>query len=187
MRLNAALAGTAPYAREQPDQLGRQEQSMRNRIVAVAAGFMALAVSSQASAQQVTADPKIVARVMQDAGYKASIEKLDDGESFSQSSSGGYPFRVFFFGCDNDTPGCDTVQMFAGFRTDTSPTLKDMNAYNRDYRWGRVYIDSDDDPVIEMDIDLEDGGMSAALFKDNLEYWDYIMSKFAEFALSKDQ
>jgi hypothetical protein len=160
---------------------------MRNRIVLLAAGFFAFTASTQAAAETVTADPKIIARVMQNAGYKASIEKLEDGQSYVQSSSSGYPFRVFFFGCDNDTPGCDTVQLFAGFRTDKSPTLREMNDYTRDYRWGRVYIDEEDDPVIEMDIDLEDGGMSDALFKDNLEYWDYVMSKFAEFAFSKDQ
>lgn len=160
---------------------------MRNRIVLLAAGFLALAASSPAAAETVTADPSIIARVMQDAGYKASIEKLSDGQSYIQSSTGGYPFRVFFFGCDNDTPGCDTIQLFAGFRSEYSPTLQEMNAYTRDNRWGRVYIDDEDDPVIEMDIDLEDGGMSDALFKDNLEYWDYIMSKFAEFAFSKDQ
>lgn len=160
---------------------------MRNRILVFAAGTLAFAASSQASAETVTADPTIIVRVMQDAGYKASIEKLEGGESYIQSATSGYPFRVFFFGCDNDTPGCDTIQLFAGFRSENSPTLQEMNAYTRDNRWGRVYIDDEDDPVIEMDIDLEDGGMSDALFKDNLEYWDYIMSKFAEFAFSKDQ
>jgi hypothetical protein len=160
---------------------------MRNRIMLLAAGFLAFTASSQASAENVTADPQIVARAMRDAGYKATIEKSDDGNSFIQSSTSGYPFRVFFFGCDNDTPGCDTIQLYAGFLTDTSPSLKEMNSYTRDYRWGRVYIDNEDDPVIEMDIDLEDGGMPVALFKDNLEYWDFIMPKFAEFALSKDK
>ena len=32
-----------------------------------------------------------------------------------------------------------------------------------------------------MDVDLEDGGMSPALFEDNVEYWVAAMSKFATF------
>jgi hypothetical protein len=160
---------------------------MRSRIILLAAGMAAFAAPSQVAAQNVTAEPRAVARVMQDAGYRADVEKLDSGASFIQSSSGGYPFRVFFFGCEAGPPGCDTVQFFAGFRTDKSPSLKQMNDYSRENRWGRVYIDDEDDPVIEMDIDLEDGGMSAALFKDNLEYWEYIMAKFAEFAIAQDK
>lgn len=159
---------------------------MRNTVFTLAAGLVVLAASSPAAAQNVVADPAMIAKVMRDAGYRAEIEKASDGSPFIQSSSGGYPFRLFFFGCEDDFTDCDTVQLFAGFKSDRSPSLQEMNTYSRDNRWGRVYIDEEDDPVIEMDIDLEDGGMSAELFKDNLEYWDTIMGKFAGFAFSKD-
>jgi len=160
---------------------------MRSRFSIVAAGLAGLACSSPALAQYIVADPQIVAIVMQDAGYRAEIEYLSNGDPYIQSTSGGYPFRVFFFGCDAGPPGCDTVQFFAGFRTENSPSLDDMNAYARDNRWGRIYIDVEDDPVIEMDIDLEDGGMSPELFKDNLEYWEFVMARFAEFSFAQDQ
>lgn len=135
---------------------------------------------------QIVADPEMVANVMRDAGYRAEVDELESGTPFIQSSSGGLPFRVFFYGCDDGGQNCKTIQLYAGFITDNSPTLTEMNAYNRDNRFGRVYIDNEDDPVIEMDIDLEDGGMSAALLEDNLEYWAYIMGRFSEFAFSKD-
>ena len=160
---------------------------MRNGIPILVAGLMALAAPSQAMAKNVVADPQIISKVMQDAGYRAEIAKLGNGEPYIQSASGGYPFRLFFYGCDDDFENCLTVQLFAGFRTDESPTLEEMNAYSRDNRWARVYIDAEDDPVIEMDIDLEDGGMSPELFTDNLEYWEYVMGQFAEFAISQDQ
>lgn len=159
---------------------------MRNALFILTAGLMVFAASSPAAAQNVIADPAMIAKVMRDAGYRAEVENASDGAPYIQSSSGGYPFRLFFFGCEADFSDCDTVQLYAGFRTDRSPSLEEMNAFTRDNRWGRVYIDHEDDPVIEMDIDLEDGGMSAELFKDNLEYWDTIMGKFASFAFSKD-
>ncbi len=159
---------------------------MRNALFILAAGLAAFATSSDAAAQNIVADPAAIAKVMRDAGYRAEVDKASDGAPFIQSSSGGYPFRLFFFGCDDDHSNCDTVQLFAGFNTEQPPSLEDMNAYSRDNRWGRVYIDDESDPVIEMDIDLEDGGMSAELFKDNLEYWATIMGKFASFAFAQD-
>lgn len=159
---------------------------MRKALFILAASLAIFSASSPATAQNVVADPAMIAKVMRDAGYRAEVEKASDGSPHIQSSSGGYPFRLFFFGCDADFSNCDTVQLFAGFRTERSPSLEQMNAFARDNRWGRVYIDQEDDPVIEMDIDLEDGGMSAALFRDNLEYWDAIMGKFARFAFEQD-
>lgn len=61
-----------------------------------------------------------------------------------------------------------------------------MNSYAAENRFGRIYLDKDRDPVIEMDVDLEAGGMSKELFMDNLAYWEAIMVGFAEFAYSKD-
>lgn len=159
---------------------------MGKRLAILSAGLIALAASTSAQAQ-IIADPQIIANVMRDAGYRADVEALSDGEPYIQSSSGGYPFRVFFYGCDDNHGNCKTVQLFAGFVTDNSPTFEEMNAYARDNRFGRIYIDIEDDPVIEMDIDLEDGGMSAELFTDNLEYWEYIMGQFAQFAISQDE
>ena len=155
---------------------------MRYKVV-FALGLLASSVPAQTAGKNVTADPATVAAAMQTAGYQAKIEHLSNGLPYIQSGSGGYPFRVFFLGCDKGGKACKTVQLFAGFATGKSPSLEKMNAYQRDNRWGRVYIDEEDDPVIEMDIDLEAGGMSEELFKDNLQYWEYVMGNFATFAI----
>ncbi|MDB5673507.1 MAG: YbjN protein, partial [Sphingomonas bacterium] len=34
------------------------------------------------------------------------------------------------------------------------------------------------DPILEMDVDLDDGGVSPALFIDNIEFWTSILGKF---------
>jgi hypothetical protein len=34
--------------------------------------------------------------------------------------------------------------------------------------------------VVEMDVDLDDGGMSEALFIDNLQFWQSVLGKFEE-------
>ena len=38
-------------------------------------------------------------------------------------------------------------------------------------RFTRAYLDKEGDPMLAMDVDLDDGGMSAALFIDNIEFW----------------
>jgi hypothetical protein len=159
---------------------------MRSEFSIALAGLGILAAPLPAAARNVVADPEIIAEVMKDAGYRAEIERMNNGGRFIQSASSGYPFRIFFFGCEDDFTDCKTIQLFAGFVTDTSPSLKAMNAHARDNRFGRIYIDDEDDPVIEMDIDLEDGGMSPELFKDNLEYWDYYLGRFAAFVTDRN-
>jgi hypothetical protein len=162
---------------------GQQEQSMRYQIAFIAAGLLIAAAPVQAAGKNITADPTLVAQTMRTAGFQAGIEKLSNGLPYIQSSSGGYPFRVFFMGCDDSGKACKTVQFFAGFVTKKSPSLTQMNTYTRENRWGRIYIDEEDDPVIEMDVDLEVGGMTPELFKDNLEYWTSVMGSFATFAI----
>jgi hypothetical protein len=68
--------------------------------------------------------------------------------------------------------------MFYAWFDRDAPSFEDMNTYSSQRRWGRFYIDAEGDPTIEFDLDLEDGGISPALFVDNLEYWDGILADF---------
>lgn len=146
----------------------------------LAAGAAALtAMAAPAFAQNVEANYKKVAAALESAGYEASIEG-EGTDRFVSSASAGYTFSVFFFGCDDAGDACKTVQFYAGFAPDNKPTLTQMNQYAATRRWGRVYIDDEGDPVIEMDVDLEDGGMSKELFTDNVEYWETVMNAFAD-------
>lgn len=157
---------------------------MRNSIfmAAVAAGLAGIA--APLSAANVIADVDQVAAAMKRGGYTVEIKQTKDGR-FIRSTRGkeNYEFSVFFYGCDaNTTNNCKSVQLYAGFSPQTKPTLEALNAYASENRWGRVYRDDDGDPVVEMDIDLEKGGMSEALFLDHLEYFDAVMDRFGEFA-----
>lgn len=153
---------------------------MYDRMLALAIGTAVLAAPSPALAQNVVADPEIVAAAMEDVSLDARIGHLPNGLPFIESSIGEIPFRVFFLGCTQATD-CKWVQFWAAFKGDGSPSLEAMNAYARDNPWGRIYIDEQDDPAIEMDVDLEVGGMSRDLFQDNLAYWAYALGEYAKF------
>ena len=119
-------------------------------------------------------------------GYTVKVKTDKDGSHIRTSrGKDTYSFSIFFYGCTEGTMNdCKSVQFFSAFSPKTKPTLDALNAYARDNRWGRVYQDKDGDPVIEMDVDLEKGGMSEALFIDNLEYFEAVVGKFGEFAFT---
>lgn len=152
-------------------------------LKALAAGVLALA-ALPASAQTIVAEAGQIAAVLKDKGYKAELKVDSAGDPYISSGSGGYSFAIFFYGCEGGA-NCKTVQLFAAFDTARRPDLEKMNEYARTKRWGRVYVDTSDDPAIEMDVDLEDGGMSRELFVDNLEYWDSVMQAFGEWSFDQ--
>lgn len=156
---------------------------MRRSILTLSVAASLAAIAAPAAAANVTADVDQVAAAMKRGGYTVEVKDTKDGR-FIRSTRGkeSYEFSVFFYGCDaNTTRNCKSVQLYAGFSPKTKPTLEALNAYASDNRWGRVYRDDDGDPVVEMDIDLEKGGMSEALFLDNLEYFEAVMDRFGEF------
>lgn len=156
------------------------------KAVLIAAALATPALAAPALARNVTADPELIAEVMQKAGYRTEVIGKQGEERYIRSGVGGHTFGVIMFGCDDTGEACKTIQLYAGFATDDPPSLELMNAYAAQKRWGRVYLDDEDDPVIEMDIDLEDGGVSEELFLDNLEYWEVVINQFATFTDTKE-
>lgn len=146
--------------------------------------WVAIASSGAApiAAQTVTAkDPQSVAAALQAEGYAAKMDKTTDGDPAIRSQSSGSNFSVFFYNCEKGEK-CATIQFHAGYNTDDGkgPSLQKINAWNQSNRFGRAYLDDEGDPIIEMDVDLDDGGMSRELFVDNFEFWTAIMSKFEQ-------
>lgn len=146
--------------------------------------LLAATLASPLAAAPVTADPAEIAAILQREGYQAKLAG-QPGEPRIETAMSGYQMAIYFYGCDGKGQGCKSVQFYAGFNPDTNPTLQAMNDYARDNRWGRIYLDKENDPVIEMDVDLEAGGMSEELFLDNIAYWDTILTKFADFVFKK--
>ena len=72
------------------------------------------------------------------------------------------------------------MQFHAGYELEQPFSLERINEHNRSQRFGRAYLDKEGDPNLEMDVDLDDGGMSAALFIDNIEFWASILGKFED-------
>jgi hypothetical protein len=141
----------------------------------LAAALLAAAVP--AFAQNVTADPPKLVAVLQAAGYQAELGKDNTGDPMITSAAAGSKFVVLFYNCTNHA-ACQTIQFQTAWAMKTKPTLAAINEWNHGNRFGRAYLDKEGDPGIMMDVNLDKGGMSPGLFRDNLEVWAAVLGNF---------
>ncbi len=152
---------------------------MVKKLVLAATAFVTF--SNTAQAQMVRGqDPQSVTSALQGAGYKAELTKDDSGDPMIRSTSSGSNFAIFFYGCTRNSD-CRRIQFFAGYTHDKSPSLSQMNDWNSRKPFARAYISDKGAARLEMDVDLDDGGMSRLLFEDNLEFWTLLMAEFEKF------
>lgn len=149
-------------------------------LSAFALTIAATSIARPALAQNVTAsNPESVASVIRGKGFEVETTKDSGGDPMLRAEGKGYKFTVLFYGCTSGRD-CATLGLYAGW-TGASADLGRINEWNRTNRFGRAYIDKENDPVIEMDIDLDDGGMSRPLFEDNIEFWMSVMANYSKY------
>jgi hypothetical protein len=149
---------------------------MEGLAVALLAGVTLYATPALA---QVTADPTAIATILRAKDLKVTADADSSGDPRLTIDDDDTKYQIWFYGCTGHKE-CNSIQFYAGF-TGTKMTADTFNGWNETHRFGRAYIDSEGDPVVEMDIDLDKGGMSSDLFEDNLEFWSTTMSNFSDY------
>src|SRR5436305_795324 len=61
----------------------------------------------------------------------------------------------------------ENLQLHAGFRSEGQLSLKLINNWNKSKRYSRAFLDNDNDPILESDLDLS-GGATAGTIKEYL-------------------
>lgn len=149
---------------------------MKSRWLAVAVLIAAWAVPAQS--QMVRGqDPGSVVRALQAGGYAAKLGTDKVGDPMITSGVSGTNFQIFFYNC-TDHKACATVQFHSGYDLTAAVSLERINEWNRTQRFGRAYLDKEGDPILEMDVDVDDGGVSQLLFIDNVEFWASVLGNF---------
>jgi hypothetical protein len=150
--------------------------SVTLRWFAAAVGLLCLAAPAQA--QMVRAqNPQSLVDALQSGGYAARLGVDKVGDPMITSGASGTTFQIFFYNC-TDHRECATITFHSGYDLNASPSLDSINEWNKGKRFGRAYLDSENDPILEMDVDLDDGGLSRLLFIDNIEFWTTILGQF---------
>jgi Putative bacterial sensory transduction regulator len=151
---------------------------MKSRSLALAGFAAAWALPAQAEMVRAQ-DPGSLVRALQEGGYAAKLGIDKVGDPMITSGVSGTTFRIIFYNCTAHKD-CATVTFNSGYDLATSPGLERINEWNRGQRFGRAYLDKENDPILEMDVDLDDGGLSPALFIDNIEFWASSLAKFEQ-------
>jgi hypothetical protein len=112
-------------------------------------------------------------------GYgSASLETQNNGDPKITGRIEGVTYQVFFMNC-TDNANCEDLNFYAGF-LDNKQTLDVINAWNRDKRFGKAYLDADLDAVIEFDVNLEHG-----VTRENLDaafgLWSLILDQYTTY------
>jgi hypothetical protein len=143
------------------------------------AAAVGLAAAGAAEARAVTAgDPASVSKALKDGGYPAELAKDETGDPMINSRAEGTDFVVHFYGCEENR-ACTRVQFMFSDAEAKNDSLDRINAWNAKNYFGRAYR-TEQGVRLEMDVDLDDGGMSPKLFVDNVEWWATIMEDFVE-------
>ncbi len=133
---------------------------------------LCLATAVPALAQNVQAnDPASITQILQSFGYRAELATDSGGDPKISSSSGGANFSIFFYGCTNGSD-CDAISFSAAFDLDPGSNVALMNDWNQKKRYTKAYLDDEQDPVIDMDIYLGEGGVTIENFRFWVDTWE---------------
>ena len=141
----------------------------------------ALAMGAALSAQaQTLVDGNQIDEILNIArGYgSATMETQSNGDPKITGKIEGVTYQVFFMNC-TDNSACEDLNFYAGF-LDNKQTLEVINSWNRDKRFGKAYLDSDLDAVIEFDLNLEHG-----VTRENLDaafsLWTLVLDQYTTY------
>lgn len=149
------------------------------KIAGPAMGLFALAaLTAHAGAQTVVdaTDPEKLAEIVRGYG-SASMDVDNVGDPKINGRINGKPFAVYFFGCE-ENKNCDTV-LFKAIWSNPGATENDLNTWNSEKLFGRAYLDSDGDAVLEMAVNLK-FGVTYENFDDTVDWWRVAMNSLDE-------
>jgi Putative bacterial sensory transduction regulator len=120
--------------------------------------------------------PQAIANLMQQAGYRAVLTTDNVGDPKIESSAAGADFSIYFYGCENGA-NCLSVQFSSGYDLPDGASLGLMNDWNGTKRFAFAYLDNENDPFINYDVNLY-AGVSEQNFLESLSLWDTILADF---------
>ncbi len=148
--------------------------------------FLALIATPMAAQNLIDAtDERLIASFLQDEGFRAKIEIEDDGDPTIKSTSSGTNFYIYFHECTKGTD-CQSIRFFVAFDLPNGLPLAQADEFNAEIRYGKVYLDKERDPIVEMDVNLRHG-LTRENLSDTLEIWLQVMGDFEKFLDKRDR
>jgi hypothetical protein len=160
---------------------------MRKYILwtALALGAATAIAATPAHAELINAqNPATIKAILESQGWPATLVLKDGDDPYIESNRNDLKFLVIFMNC-TDNKRCKTLQYYMGFNDAKNVPLDRFNAWNKDKRFARAYKDDAGDPVLEMDVDLDFGGIPRENVGETLNTWASLMDSFREHVFEK--
>ncbi len=147
-------------------------------------GLLALGTVLPALGQE-TVDAKNVDAILEIVrGYDSSAELGTQGNGdpkIMATTADGINYQVYFRNC-TDNGDCEDIQFYAGFGfdADSKPAYETINEWNYTKRFGRAYLDGDQDPCLEMDLDLV-VGVAPDYIDSTVALWQFVLAQYVEY------
>ena len=138
---------------------------------------LALGCATPAVADIDGRDVPAIMNVFLEEGYRVTLSRDSGGDPMLTGKIQGTPYYVYFYGCDDANANCSAVQFKAGYDLAQGLALDQVNDWNRKMRFGKVYLDEEQDPFLELDVNLL-YGVSDANFADTIDWWRVVMQEF---------
>jgi hypothetical protein len=146
----------------------------------------AMAQAQNGSAMVDISRPEGVAKLLQDAGYKAELKKHEDsGDPFIASAANGSPFTIEFYDC-SPAKGCTSIQFFSWYQKKPYYSVDMANRWNAKKRFLRIVIDKDGDLSTWMDVTTV-GKVSQANFADWIDWWQSMTGDLFTFLADEEK
>ena len=139
----------------------------------------ALAAPGAAYAQTILDASNVngIAAIAQEYG-SAEVEEDNTGDPMLSGEMGGTEYVVFFYGC-TDGADCQTIQFLSSWVNPGAADIDSINAWNREKRFGKAFLDDENDPVIEMNVNLY-AGVTETNLSDTFDWWRVVMENFED-------
>jgi Rieske Fe-S protein len=122
-------------------------------------------------------DPQRIADLLGQMGYRASLAVDNLGDPMIESKASGKEFVIYFYGCENNA-NCRAIQFASGFDLESGTTHEVINDWNANNRFTRAYLDDEMDPFLELDVNLDLGGVAEENLRDTMDWWDVKLGEF---------
>lgn len=119
-----------------------------------------------------------VADKLRDAGYKAELLTDKEGDPLIRSAASGAKFLIYFYGCDKAAERvCKSLQFLSVWDRDGA-SAETVNAFNAEYRVGKLWLDGDD-MVVAFETDVD--GVTATHLSRVLRRWESVLGNLIRF------
>ncbi|WP_181952650.1 YbjN domain-containing protein [Vulcaniibacterium gelatinicum] len=122
--------------------------------------------------------------ILQDEGYRARLVADRDGDPQIETRMSGVNVFVHFYDCERGR--CGSLQFSVGLDLEQGSTLEVVNAFNREFRYTRAYLDDERDPFLEYDFEVLHTD-HAAHVASQIELWEQLLGEFLDATGFRDE